>query len=29
MLVCQSIVGGLAILTPDEAITRYPIRSLW
>ena len=29
MLVCQSIVEGLVLLTPDEAITRYPIRSLW
>ena len=29
MLVCQAIVHGLAILTPDEWITRYPIRVLW
>ena len=29
MLVCQSIVGGMLLLTPDESITRYPIRSLW
>lgn len=29
MLVCQAIVHGLAILTPDEAIRRYPVRTLW
>jgi PIN domain nuclease of toxin-antitoxin system len=29
MLVCQAIVHGLAILTPDEWITRYPVRVLW
>ena len=29
MLVCQSIVEGMVLLTPDESITRYPIRSLW
>ena len=29
MLVCQAIVHGLAILTPDEWITRYPARVLW
>ena len=29
MLICQSIVQGLAILTPDELITQYPIRTLW
>lgn len=29
MLICQSIVGGLVIMTPDEAITQYPIRFLW
>ena len=29
ILVCQAIVHGLAILTPDEWITRYPVRVLW
>ena len=29
MLVCQAIVHGLIILTPDELILRYPIRSMW
>ncbi len=29
MLVCQAIVEGLVLLTPDKAITQYPIRSLW
>ncbi len=29
MLVCQSIVEGLAIATPDELISRYPIRTVW
>jgi PIN domain nuclease of toxin-antitoxin system len=29
MLICQAIVHGLVILTPDELITRYPVRSTW
>lgn len=29
MLVCQALVGGLVILTPDTYITSYPVRSLW
>ena len=29
MLICQSIVHGLAILTPDPDITRYPVHTLW
>lgn len=29
MLVCQAIVEGLAILTPDDAISQYPIRTVW
>ena len=29
MLVCQSIIEGMALLTPDESISRYPIRSMW
>ncbi len=29
MLVCQSIEHGLTIVTPDEAIRDYPVRTLW
>ncbi len=29
MLVCQAVAHGLILLTPDEAIRRYPIRTLW
>jgi PIN domain nuclease of toxin-antitoxin system len=29
MLICQSIVHGLAILTPDADIARYPVHTLW
>lgn len=29
MLVCQAIVHHLVILTPDELITQYPIRTMW
>lgn len=29
MLVCQAIFHGLAILTPDPAVTQYPVRSIW
>jgi PIN domain nuclease of toxin-antitoxin system len=29
MLICQSIIHGLAILTPDEAITQYPAHTIW
>ena len=29
MLVCQSIVHGLTILTPDPLIAQYPIRTTW
>ena len=28
-LVCQAIVHGLVLLTPDEAITQYPVRTRW
>jgi PIN domain nuclease of toxin-antitoxin system len=28
-LICQSIVHGLPLLTPDEQIARYGVRSLW
>lgn len=29
MLVCQAVTHGAVVLTPDELITRYPVRSLW
>ncbi|MEW5983483.1 MAG: type II toxin-antitoxin system VapC family toxin [Acidobacteriota bacterium] len=29
LLVCQAIVHGLAILTPDPLIAAYPVRVLW
>jgi PIN domain nuclease of toxin-antitoxin system len=29
VLICQAVVNGLAILTPDELISQYPIRTLW
>ena len=29
MLVCQSIVHGMSILTPDPLIVQYPVRTLW
>jgi PIN domain nuclease of toxin-antitoxin system len=29
MLICQAIVRGLVILTPDELIMQYPIRCIW
>lgn len=29
MLICQAIAGGLVLVTPDEAIARYPVRTLW
>ncbi|MEJ2079800.1 MAG: type II toxin-antitoxin system VapC family toxin [Acidobacteriota bacterium] len=29
MLVCQSIVEGLTLLTPDRAIIQYPVRTIW
>jgi PIN domain nuclease of toxin-antitoxin system len=29
MLVCQAVVHHLAILTPDELIQQYPIRTIW
>ena len=29
MLVCQALVGGLTIVTPDPEIARYPVRILW
>jgi PIN domain nuclease of toxin-antitoxin system len=29
MLVCQAIVHGLAIVTPDVLVTQYPARVVW
>ena len=29
MLICQAVVHGLAILTPDELIRQYPVRTTW
>jgi PIN domain nuclease of toxin-antitoxin system len=29
MLVCQAVVEGLVVLTPDAEVTQYPIRAVW
>jgi PIN domain nuclease of toxin-antitoxin system len=29
ILICQTIVAGLTLLTPDELVTQYPLRSMW
>jgi PIN domain nuclease of toxin-antitoxin system len=29
MLICQAVVNGLAVLTPNVLISQYPIRTLW
>ncbi|MGI8740010.1 MAG: type II toxin-antitoxin system VapC family toxin [Gammaproteobacteria bacterium] len=29
MLICQAIVHGLTILTPDPQISKYPVRTAW
>ncbi len=29
MLVCQAIAHGLILITPDEAIRQYPVRTTW
>ena len=29
MLICQAIAEGMAIVTPDELIRRYPVRTIW
>ena len=29
MLICQALVNGFAVLTPDELVSQYPIRVLW
>ena len=29
ILVAQAIVGGLLLLTPDDVVREYPVRTLW
>jgi PIN domain nuclease of toxin-antitoxin system len=29
ILICQAIAEGLTLVTPDETIRRYPVRTLW
>lgn len=29
MLVCQAIVHSMTILTPDELVVQYPVRTTW
>jgi PIN domain nuclease of toxin-antitoxin system len=29
MLIAQAIAHGLAIVTPDTAISQYPVRTIW
>ena len=29
MLICQAIIHGLAVLSPDNQIAQYPVRVLW
>jgi PIN domain nuclease of toxin-antitoxin system len=29
MLICQAIAEGMVIVTPDELIRRYPVRTIW
>ncbi len=29
MLVCQALIHGLVILTPDSLISQYPVRTIW
>jgi PIN domain nuclease of toxin-antitoxin system len=29
MIVCQAVVQHLVILTPDELINQYPVRTIW
>ena len=29
MLICQATAEGLVLLTPDEQIASYPVRTLW
>ena len=29
MLICQAMVHDLVILTPDELVNQYPVRTMW
>jgi PIN domain nuclease of toxin-antitoxin system len=29
LLVCQALIHGLALLTPDPQIQQYPVRTIW
>jgi PIN domain nuclease of toxin-antitoxin system len=29
ILICQAIVHGMVLLTPDDRISRYPVRTAW
>ena len=29
ILICQAIIHGMVLLTPDERISRYPVRTAW
>jgi PIN domain nuclease of toxin-antitoxin system len=29
ILICQAIAHGLVLLTPDSAVTQYPVRTAW
>ncbi len=29
MLVCQAIAHGLALMTPDASLRKYPVRTVW
>ena len=29
MLICQAIVNGMVLVTPDAKISRYPVRTAW
>ena len=29
MLICQAIMYGMIILTPDEQVAQYPVRTTW
>jgi PIN domain nuclease of toxin-antitoxin system len=29
MLICQAIVGGMVLVTPDDLVSQYPVRSAW
>ncbi len=29
MLICQALIHGLVLLTPDEMIRQYPVRTVW